>query len=199
MTKTLALIVITFTAIGFSCKHHTNKPEQYSYAFYYLPDIIPYDYLIKEIIQTEQNRIVITYSSKTKTSYKKTEAKHYRVVNNGLDIEISHEGIIEAKPYLRVDNPDCINFKYGNEMDDVLATQICFLKRLNITIGNKEYKNAYKFKKTTGLNHSVESNVYYDSAFVLLKEEYVSGYTDPYIIVRLNENLINDIPNNAKP
>ena len=47
-------------------------------------------------------------------------------------------------------------------------------------------KMPISFKKEQGELDGVESIVYYDTSFILLKEEYVSGYADAYRIVRLD-------------
>ncbi|MDQ3395865.1 MAG: hypothetical protein M3512_17395 [Bacteroidota bacterium] len=110
----------------------------------------------------------------------------YLLLNDGLERVIAKADTVLKKPFLTTANNDCIEFLHDNEMDDVMSTTLCFLGRENLLIGNKEYENAYKFKKKQGKLDGVESIVYYDTDFIILKEEYVSGYTDDYRIVRLD-------------
>ncbi len=165
----------------------SKKDKQYSYAFYYEGDIIPSTYQIREIQYQNGYRTDIVLSSKSMDGpWDQVNKEKYLLLNDGLERVIAKADTVLKKPFLTTANNDCIEFLHDNEMDDVMSTTLCFLGRENLLIGNKEYENAYKFKKKQGKLDGVESIVYYDTDFIILKEEYVSGYTDDYRIVRLD-------------
>lgn len=181
----LLLLVILITAMT-SC---IKKDEQYSYAFYYGEDSIPSHYLVKKIKYGDDYRTDITYILKDGDSLKQTNKEEFKLVKGGLNKVIKKGRISAVKPYMTTLDTACIEFLFENGMDDVLATTLCFLGKEDIMIGDKKYRDAYKFKKFLGLSEDyVESIVYFDSEFILLKEEYVSGYTGEYRIIRLDKS-----------
>jgi hypothetical protein len=153
-------------------------------------DSIPSHYLVKKIKYADDYRTDITYSLKDGDSLKQTNKEKFRLIKGGLNKVIKKGSTPAVKPYMTTLDTECIEFLFENEMDDVLATTLCFLGKEDIIIGDKKYRDVYKFKKFLGLSEDyVESIVYYDSDFILLKEEYVSGYTDEYRIIRLDKSI----------
>lgn len=179
----LFLLVILTTAMT-SC---IKKNEQYSYALYYGEDSIPSHYLVRKIEYGDDYRTDITYNLEDGDSLKQTNKEKFRLIKGGLNKVIKKGSTSVVKPYMTILDTECIEFLFENGMDDVLATTLCFLGKEDLIMEGKNYKGAYKFKKILGLQHKIESIVYYDTDFILLKEEYVSGYTDEYRILRLDE------------
>lgn len=191
MTIDLNRIIRIFVCLGlilfFSC---SNKSLQYSYAYYYGKDSIPSSYQIRKLQYEKDYRTDRTFSSEDIAGpFQQVGKEKYVLTKDGLDKVIRKGDSIIRKPYLTILNGECIGFSYDNGMDDVMATSLCFLGIEDIVIGDREYNDAYKFKKEQGEIDGVESLVYYDSCFILLKEEYVSGYAEDYRIVRLDESI----------
>ena len=164
-----------------------KKEEQYSYALYYGEDSIPSSYLVKVISYEGDYRRDLTFTSNSKEEpLRQTNKEKFKLVKGGLNKVIKKGDTPVVKPYMTTLDTECVEFLFENEMDDVLATTLCFLGKEDMMIGDEKYEGAYKFKKILGSQHKVESIAYYDSDFILLKEEYVSGYTDEYRIIRLD-------------
>lgn len=171
----------------FSC---SKKDLQYSYAYYYEKDSIPSSYQIRKLRYEKDYRTDLIFSSEDiEGPFQQLGKEKYVLTKDGLDKVIRKGDSIIRKPYLTILNSECIRFSYNNGMDDVIATSLCFLGHEDIVIGDREYNDAYKFKKEQGGIDGIESLVYYDANFILLKEEYVSGYTDDYRIVRIDESI----------
>lgn len=179
----LFLLVLLTMAIP-SC---TKKDQEYSYAFYYGEDTIPSSYLIRKISYegNYRNDFILT-SNTMEGPFKQTNKEKFKLVKGGLNKVTRKEDKPIVKPYMTTLDSECIEFLFENGMNDVLATNFCFLGKEDVIIRGKKYESAYKFKKIMGLQHKVESIAYYDTDFILLKEEYVSGYTDEYRIIRLD-------------
>lgn len=174
------LVVLVFS----SC---SQRDVQYSYAFYYENDSIPSTYQIREVQYENEYRTDVVLSSKSiEGPFTQVSKEKYVVLSHGLERVITKADTEHQRPYLTTTNNGCIEFLYGNDMDDVMATTLCYLGRENLVVGDREYESAHKFKKKQGKLDGVESIVYYDTDFILLKEEYVSGYTDDYRIIRLD-------------
>lgn len=183
-----SILLLLLAFLTFSC---SKKDQQYFYAHYYGEDSIPSSYLVRKVQNEKDYRTDIIFSSKTKEgSFKQTNKEKYRLLKGRLDKVVLKDGKKVQQPYLTTLNEECVDFLYGHEMDDVISTSLCFLGKEDVLIGDKKYNNAYKFKKILGLQHKIESIVYYDTDFILLKEEYVSGYTDQYRIIRLDTSIV---------
>ncbi|NJN28506.1 MAG: hypothetical protein HC819_22295 [Cyclobacteriaceae bacterium] len=179
-----SIIFFLMMSMSFSC---SKRAREYSYGFWQEKDSVPSSYILRKVQYEKDHRTDLIFSSKDmKGPFKQVNKEKYVARKDGLDRLITKGDSIIKKPYLTIANDNCIEFLFDNGMDDVLATTLCFLGQENIFIGNKEYKDVYKFKKRQGMLDGVESIAYYDTDFILLKEEFASGYADEYRIVRLD-------------
>ena len=74
----------------------------------------------------------------------------------------------------------------GIKLQETEVITVCFLGQENIVIDGKEFKNAYKFKRTFGFD-GITTIDYYDSDLILLKEEHIYGYTAPFYKMRIEK------------
>lgn len=182
-----SILIFLVVILSFSC---SKKEHEYFYAYYQEKDSIPSSYLVRKVQYEKGYRTDLVFSSEDiEGPFKQVNKEKYVLQKDGLDRVIIKGDSIIKKPYLTIANDECVEFLFDDGMDDVLATTLCFLGQENIVIRNKEYKNVYKFKKEQGELDGVESIAYYDTDFILLKEEYVSGYADDYRIVRLDTSI----------
>lgn len=164
-----------------------QKSKDYYYAYFYEDDKAPSAYAIRRVANQNGYRMEVISFYTADLSLDHKETNRYIVKENGIDRVEGRQDSVLVKPYLSVSTTDCINYLYEQElMNDFLSTKLCFIGRETVSLNGKVYKDAYKFKKKKGTIDGVESVVYYDSDFIPIKEEYVSGYTDKYSIVRLD-------------
>lgn len=163
-----------------------EKKESYYFEFTYEEDSIPSYYEIREIVDKDNQRVEHIANYDRNKQIEDKDVNRFLVDSEGLKKKIGNE----YRPFLSIENNDCIEFGLGDQHVEVLfGTEICYLGKENVIIGNKSYEGAYKFKKVLGEIDGVESVMYLDKNFILIKEEYVSGYTAAYCIKRLNQDF----------
>jgi hypothetical protein len=173
------ITALFFTFLLFSCK--PGKINTYYYGCYSESGNLNF-YIIKLIDKDNKLRKEKDYILYADGKQKKFDSNTY---------EISKEELFKVtsspKLYLTIKNKDCVEFNYDNEFADFAQTRICFLETVDLKLNEKTFSKVYKFLKVKGGgSDNVESNVYYDENFILLKEEYVSGYRSYYKIERLD-------------
>jgi|LakMenEpi03Aug12_release.lakeMendotaPanAssembly.Ray.scaffolds.fasta_scaffold48279_9 hypothetical protein len=173
------ITVLLFTFFLFSCK--PEEKDAYYYGCYTESGNLDF-YIIKLVDKDNKLRKEKDYILYSDGKQKKFDSNTYEVSKEELFKVTS-----STKPYLTIKNKDCVEFKYDNEFADFAQTRICFLKTVDLKLNEQTFSKVYKFLKVKGGgSDNVESNVYYDENFILLKEEYVSGYRSYYKIERLD-------------
>jgi hypothetical protein len=181
--SSLLLLLFLFQV---SCLNSENK---FSYAIYYENNVTPSHYLVKKIKHDRGLRIIKSYKVTANNHLEQMELEKFELVDGGLIKVISKNDTVIKKPYLTIKNNDCVKYTFDNAMvDETWSTNICFINQEDLYLGDVIYRNALKFKKIMG---GIESFVYYDSNFILIKEEYVAGYTDSYRIIRIDTIISN--------
>jgi hypothetical protein len=173
------IAVLLFTSLLFNCKQ--KEKETYYYGCYDRNGNLDY-YIIKQIERDNKLRKEKDYILQSDGKQEKFDSNTYEVSKEELFKVTS-----STKPYLTIKNKDCVEFKYDNEFADFAQTRICFLEKVDLKLNEQAFSKVYKFLKVKGGgSDNVESNVYYDENFILIKEEYVSGYKSYYNIERLD-------------
>jgi hypothetical protein len=173
------ITVLLFTFFLFSCK--PEEKDTYYYGYYNKNGNLDY-YIIKQIERDNKLRKEKDYILHSDGKQEKFDSNTYEVSKEELFKVTS-----SSKPYLTIKNKDCVEFKYDNEFADFAQTRICFLEIVDLKLNEQTFSKVYKFLKVKGGgSDNVESNVYYDENFILLKEEYLSGYKSYYKIERLD-------------
>jgi len=161
--------------------------KKYYYALYYEDFETPSNYLLKEFSGDQNNRRVKTFNYDSLKVGELINSEQFYIEDGTLyKFERKDDSLLKKK-YLSTSTTECINYDFENEeVNDMLSTKICFLDKVTDTADNILIRNSYKFKKYQGKQHVIESYVYYDEDLILLMEEYISGYTSNYKIVRLD-------------
>lgn len=173
------IVVLLFTSLLFNCRE--KEKQAYYYGCYDRNGNLVY-YIIKQIERDNKLRYEKDYILQSDGKQEQFDSNTYKVSKEELFKVTS-----STKPYLTVKDKDCVEFKYDNEFADFAQTRICFLETVDLKLNELEFSKVYKFLKVKGGgSDNVESNVYYDENFILIKEEYVSGYKSYYNIERLD-------------
>lgn len=173
------IFFLLFALLLFSCK--SNKGASYYYGYYNKNGDLN-GYIIKQIEWSNKLRKERDYILYPNGEFKEFDRNTFEVSKEELFKVTS-----STKLYLTIKNKNCIEYKYANELADFAQTRICFLETVDLNLNKKTFPKVYKFLKLKGGgSDNVESYVYFDKNFILLKEEYVSGYLNYYRIERLD-------------
>jgi len=182
------LVVALCLLLLFSC----HKNEQYYYFAYFTDKdgSVPESYIIKEITTNKKQRSETNFMFTPKGELKSKSVNVFQITNTGLKKQINQQNSYIFKPYLDIRSNEYINFKYTDEsLNDFASTSFCFVGEKNLTLDNKKYANAYRFKKEQGKINTVTSFVYLDRNFVLILEEFIEGERPYYRIERIDSTL----------
>jgi hypothetical protein len=181
-TTLISLIAILL----FSCIKTSDNEKIIEY--YYTFDDKPSNFkfiLKKQIIYLDSCRRREKNFSIENDSIRLERSELYLIHVNGMEKLQKRNNQYFNKPYLTIASNECIKYEYEGEQEganDFAMTQICFLGTEDVYVWDKKYTKAYKFKKTLGLGfHPSKSIVFYDSNFVLIKEQWIKGEDSSYM------------------
>lgn len=173
-----------------SCERHVENRE-FCYAFLYENDSVPSYWILNRISINNSVRMDTTYVYENKNKLVDKKIDIFRVGSGKMDKLLGNKLNGSFLPYLTIETSECQEFQYGEqELDEMFSTKFCFLETYEkLEISGKIFENVQKFKKVS-VYSGIESLVYYDQDFMLLKEDYVSGMTQEYRIVRIDSCFI---------
>jgi hypothetical protein len=169
----LALIVLN------SCQ---KRDLEFLYSVFYSNEQTP-SYQLRIVSRIEdQTRIDITYLFAKDGESEEINKEAFRYINGGLEKGLTIDGELSFSLYLTILTKDCVVFTFDDVfIDNTQSTRICYLGKEELLINDVKYHNALKFRKTQG---GIESYIFYDNDFHMLKEEIISGNSPDYVIVR---------------
>jgi len=173
-----------------SCERHVED-RNFCYALLYENDSIPSYWIINKVSYDNSYRVDTTYIYENKNKLVDKRIQTFQIRSGRMDKLLGDTLNGYFKPYLTIETSECKEFLYDEqELDEMFSTKFCFLgTEEKLKINGKVFKDVYKFKKV-GVYSGIESLAYYDKNFILLKEEYVSGMTYEYSIVRIDSCFI---------
>ena len=161
-----------------ACKEDIQIKDYY-YEMYMYGDSIPLEYQKVKIVDSNGFRKQFTYNYFVTNGVMVFESKkYYKILGGDLFSIRKNDG--NGVLYLSTKHIDsCITYGTGNEiMDAVLAETNCFQGEKSIIVNNYEFTTAYEFYKTFGMGYdNVTYRVYYDTSFIPIKYEWISGYS----------------------
>lgn len=187
MTKYLFIIrnnllyILLFTII--SCSKQKNE----QILFYSISrDSVPYIYSAVVVSQKDKMRKIQKYDYYINdSSMVNKSVEYFQIVENSL---VKYWNYKEHKGdcFLSLVRDSCIEYKLPDMYNaDFLRTKHCYVGDTAIIINGKQIKVHY-FEKHTGTQYNIRTNVFYDNNLHLLKEEYVDGYIDSFVIEKIN-------------
>lgn len=174
-----------------------NKPESEVHYFYEITGEKgeAYRYQLNKIKTTTKADSTIRKITfiRFKSDYKPIDTATTKEVINGKIVwrrytRADGDGFFFT-PYLNSTKEDtCVSYLFKTGFAGKFSYRHCYLGRESIFVGDKAYENVYVFSKEAGVesSHSVETRLYYDIDFNLLKEEYVKGHAPYFKIERLD-------------
>ena len=187
MTKYLFIIrnnllfILLFTIL--SCSKQKNEQILY---YSISRDSVPHMYHAVVISQKDKMRKIKKYEYYINdSSIVNKSVEYYQIVENSL---IKYWNYEEHKgdDFFSLVRDSCIEFKLPDVYNaDFLRTIHCYIGDTVIAINGEQVK-AHYFEKNTGFQYGIRTNIFYDNDFHLLKEEYVDGYIDSFVIKQVN-------------
>jgi len=169
--------------IIFSCSKQQNEQILY---YSISRDSVPHKYYAVVVSQKDKMRKLQKYEYNINDSSTVNKSvEYYQIVQNSL---IKYWNYKEQKgdDFFSLVLDSCIEFKLPDEYNaDFLRTKHCYIGDTVVIVNGKQVK-AHFFKKNTGFQNSIRTNIFYDSDFHLLKEEYVDGYINSFVIEQVN-------------
>lgn len=143
------------------------------------------NYIIRRISWKDKIRYEEIFVYDAEGKHKRTYSDCFRIESGGLSKKIIHDKDIKFLPYLTIDSKDRIDFIYENEKtNNIASSAITFIGLEDIHVSSKHYKSSYKFLKSIGKNNPVVSEIYYDSDFIPILEEFLDGERPYYKVIR---------------
>ena len=166
------LLLFCLLIFCFSCKKEIKNIYNYK--------ILNEDNTLKGFLQNRTTlkgakRIdtIIRYS-KNKVNLD-TLIKKYIVTKNGLKNSANNSNYISIKV-----KDSC----YSYSSLDKSPYKICYLGKVGLILNKRRVENIYKFKITHLVDDGVSKHLYFDNNFILVKNEYNSGYA-PYFNIEI--------------
>ncbi len=186
-TYILKICFICILLLNIACKENWQIHEYY-YEVYQYMDSIPCEYQAIKIIDKNGIRQQITYRYNDKhkeLTGKSTE--YYKLIrNNILKLNNANDS---GQLYMSAEYLDsCITYSTGNGLHDLVASIThCFLGKKRIKMDENTSITSYEFSKKYGMGmETVLYRDFYDTSFILLKTERISGYSGVESIRRIN-------------
>jgi hypothetical protein len=168
------LLVFMLLLIFVSCKKEIKITKNYN--------IFNEDNVIKGFLQ---NKITINETKRVDTVIRfskkginlDTVIKKYIISKSGL------KNLTNNSNYIFIKTKDsCYNYEdVSKKLYDV-----CYLGKHELTLNKKRINNLYKFKVTHLADDGVSKYLFFDENFILIKNEYKSGYA-PYFNIEVTD------------
>ncbi|WP_040478563.1 hypothetical protein [Mariniradius saccharolyticus] len=175
-------ILFGFLVLGSACK--SSIQETYCYKVNSTIGDEPRYFEIHKIYQQKNRRIDSVFFLDRNFDTLVSYSEIYEVRKHSLFRLMEGSDKSLRLPFLSTETRDCIHFLPSGTVDE-LAKEYCYLGTEEIKIGNRTYKDAYKFKETE-LFSGLLSVVYFDRNFIRLKQTYITDL-EPNINVELAE------------
>lgn len=155
------------------------------------------DYKLFYSIENQENKIIEYQIRIVKDSFKIRNEKIYLIDTLGKTFEQSSskyfigerevykyfdsdDNFQSKKLYLSIKKDSCVEFNANDESTPVVN---CFLKVIR-----KNDLKMYVFKKSELAFDGIQSTSYYDSKFILIREEYPDSLKSRYVLKKLKDN-----------
>jgi len=184
-----SLVVVLLFLSAFCKKQQVERT--YYYSVISKGDTIPHVFFATAISENNGIRKVIQYRySLDKNAIVDTLIEYYKLKDKEL-YKLRNQNDHEGECYLTVKSDTCVVFNHLDPILNVaLCTKHCFIGRKTVKIGQEtDDVETYVFIKEVGQQESVTSKVYYNKSFILVKEEYVKGFSSEF-----RRELVNNIP-----
>lgn len=182
---------IIFSLLLFSCKKEQHE-KIYYYSVITKSDTIPRTFFATVISEKDGIRKTIEYRySLYANAIVDTSVNYYKLSDDGLYKLRNRNNNNEEEYFLSIKDDTCIVYNHSDPiLNDVLSTKHCFIGKETIMSGqDSDSIETYVFIKKVGLGEGVTTKVYYDKSFLLVKQEYIKGYSPEF-----NRYLTKDIP-----
>lgn len=173
-------ILLGFLVLGSACK--SGIQETYCYKVNSTIGDEPRYFEIHRIYQQKNRRIDSVFFLDRNFDTLASYSEIYEVGKHSLFRLMEGSDQSLRLPFLSTETRDCIHFLPSGTVDE-LAKEYCYLGTEEIKIGNRTYKDAYKFKETELLS-GLLSEVYFDTNFIRLKQTYITDL-EPNINIEL--------------
>lgn len=183
-------IVVSLLFFSASCKKQQIE-KTYYYSVISKGDTIPHIFFATVISEKNGIRKAIQYRyNLDKNAIVDTLIEYYKLKDNDL-YKLRNQNDYDGECFLSVKSDTCIVFNHLDPILNVaLYTKHCFIGKKTVKAGQESDSiEAYVFVKEVGQQESVTSKVYYNKSFVLVKEEYIKGFSPEF-----RRELVNNIP-----
>lgn len=171
-------IIIAGLFLSACCK---KEKQQWNKTFYYLSTIeggvYPDQYFAAEISESNGVRKIVEYRYNCNSNrIEDTLVEYYKIMDGEL-IRLRNKNDMIGELYLSVKRNTGVVYNHSDSiMNDVLCKKHTYSGSQKIKVPcESDSVLAYVFIKEVGKGECVISRVYYDSKFVLLREDYISG------------------------
>lgn len=180
-------IFCIFLILNTACKEH-RKTQEYYYEVYEILDSVPQHYQAIKIIDKNGIREQITYRySDINKKLTGKSIEYYKILGNNI---LKLNNINDSgKLYISTEYIDsCITYSTGNNLHDLVASIIhCYRGRRIIKSNENKWITSYEFSKSYGTGMgNVSYRVFYDTSFIPIKTERISGYSNNDSILRIS-------------
>ncbi len=164
-----------------------SEKQYFYYAYYYDEHAAPESFLISVISINGEIRLEEEFWVDENGGLEKEDGGFFAKTFTGLNKRKLENGVHIYSPYLDISKNECVEFNYSDaSLNDFASTTFCFIEKKDIVVNGVNYHDAYRFKKTVGINNVVVTDVYLDEDFVLITQECTEGERAYYRIDRVD-------------
>lgn len=174
MKKIISIIIVSLL---FSCANQSNNTGIYHYGIY--NDANEIKGYVKRIVH---------YDGKKRINTVKRYDKRKILQNKSIEFfELYADNVLKSvnkQDYYKISKKDTC-YSYTSSTNDEFKS--CYLRKVNLTVDGVRYKKASKFLVSKQVVDGISNYKIFDENFILIRQEYDSGFLDYYRIDRIQK------------